>query len=239
MRATGDWRLLPSSDMGCSSHLRDCQLPPGDRTLISVPPLLFMFLSLPLNCSLTKGLINSYAGQLKHTARDRFCSTDIEAVRQAGQERTQPCLLSDPAPNLCMRLNLQSTWNVQTKLRQPAEGGGGRFGDEEPGSSLQPLQEQEQVSIGKVQVSMSAASALAHLCGYLSISTEKPLSGLGQSLSIHFINIYRLSKPNATRNLATCRLCPVVQPRAMQRYITVSNPWAEYFVTPKSKVCFY
>lgn len=47
------------------------------------------------------------------------------------------------------------------------------------------------MSIGKVQVSMSAASALAHLCGSLSISTEKPLSGLGQSLSIHFINIYR------------------------------------------------
>lgn len=80
------------------------------------------------------------------------------------------------------------------------------------------------MSIGKVQVSTSAAPALARLCGSLSISTENPLSGLGQSLSIHFINIYRLSKPNATRNLATRRLCPVVQPRAMQRYITVSNP---------------
>ena len=94
-------------------------------------------------------------------ARGRFCSTDIEAVRKAGQERTQSHLLPDPAPNLWMRLNPQSVRNVQTKLRQPAEGGGGRFGGEELASSLQPLQDKEQVSIGRVQVYVSAAPALA------------------------------------------------------------------------------
>lgn len=69
------------------AHLRHCQLPRVARTRLFVLPSLFMFLSLPLNYSLTKGLINSYAGQLKRIVRDQFCSTDNEVAQKPSLSR--------------------------------------------------------------------------------------------------------------------------------------------------------
>lgn len=69
------------------AQLRHCQLPWVARTRHFVLPSLFMFLSLPLNYSLTKGLINSYAGQLKRIVRDQFCSADNEVAQKPSLSR--------------------------------------------------------------------------------------------------------------------------------------------------------
>lgn len=84
---------MPHRRHGSPAGMRDAHL--GDRWLLSdsretqvfILPRLFLFLSLLLNCSLTKGLINSYAGQLKHVGCDRFCSTDSEEVQKAAPNR--------------------------------------------------------------------------------------------------------------------------------------------------------
>lgn len=69
------------------AQLGHCWLPWVARTWLFVLSLLFMFLSLPLNYSLTKGLINSYAGQLKRIVRDQFCSTDNEVAQKPSLNR--------------------------------------------------------------------------------------------------------------------------------------------------------
>ena len=64
-----------------------CLLPDSQETQVFILPWLFLFLSLLLNCSLTKGLINSCAGQLKYIGCDQFCSTDNEEVQKAAPNR--------------------------------------------------------------------------------------------------------------------------------------------------------
>lgn len=79
-----------------------------------------MFLSSALNGSLAKGLINSYAGQLKHMGCDQFCSTDSEVTQNAilDRDKTQSHLPSDLAAN---GAGSPGCGGVQTELRQLEE----------------------------------------------------------------------------------------------------------------------
>lgn len=110
------------------AHLRDRWLLSDSReTQVFILPRLFLFLSLLLNCSLAKGLINSYAGQLKHVGCDRFFSTDSEEVQKAAPNRGK-----DTFPLACwslpqIDLNPQGVWCGQTELRQLGGGGGHIF----------------------------------------------------------------------------------------------------------------
>lgn len=121
---------------GCSGRGGEGRrLPDRHQTRLFILLWLFSVLSLPLNCSLTRGLINSYAGQLKHIGCDPFCSTDKEEVEKAapnGGKRRVPTGLLVSAQ---MDLNPRRVRHVQAELGQLRGGGGPIFGGELLGSS--------------------------------------------------------------------------------------------------------